>query len=55
MQKTNICWGADAPNIATENGLKFYVDWVRGQKTGFFVDQRENRALLDATLTDDRF
>ena len=39
--------GGDAPNIATENGLKFYVDWVRGQKTGFFVDQRENRALLE--------
>ena len=30
-----------------ENGLKFYVDWLRGQKTGFFVDQRENRALLE--------
>ena len=39
--------GGDAPNIAMENGLKFYVDWVRGQKTGFFVDQRENRALLE--------
>jgi len=34
-------------NIAMENGLKFYVDWLRGQKTGFFVDQRENRALLE--------
>ncbi len=34
-------------NIAIENGLKFYVDWLRGQKTGFFVDQRENRALLE--------
>ena len=34
-------------NIAVENGLKFYVDWLRGQKTGFFVDQRENRALLE--------
>jgi 23S rRNA (cytosine1962-C5)-methyltransferase len=30
-----------------ENGLKFRVDWLRGQKTGFFVDQRENRALLE--------
>ncbi len=39
--------GGDAPNIAQENGLKFYVDWVRGQKTGFFVDQRENRTLLE--------
>ncbi len=34
-------------NIALENGLKFNIDWLRGQKTGFFVDQRENRALLE--------
>lgn len=33
--------------MALENGLKFQVDWLRGQKTGFFVDQRENRALLE--------
>ena len=33
--------------IALENGLKFYPDWVKGQKTGFFVDQRDNRALLE--------
>jgi len=32
---------------ALENGLKFHVDWLRGQKTGFFVDQRENRSLLE--------
>lgn len=32
---------------ALENGLQFHVDWLRGQKTGFFVDQRENRALLE--------
>ncbi len=32
---------------ALENGLQFNVDWLRGQKTGFFVDQRENRALLE--------
>ena len=36
-----------AGDIATENGLKFHVDWLGGQKTGFFVDQRENRALLE--------
>ena len=30
-----------------ENGLRFHVDWLKGQKTGFFVDQRENRALLE--------
>jgi 23S rRNA (cytosine1962-C5)-methyltransferase len=32
---------------AIENGLRFHVDWLRGQKTGFFVDQRENRSLLE--------
>ena len=39
--------GGSDDNIATENGLKFRVDWLKGQKTGFFVDQRENRALLE--------
>lgn len=39
--------GGDASNIALENGLKFHIDWLKGQKTGFFVDQRENRALLE--------
>lgn len=39
-------------NIAVENGLKFYVDWLRGQKTGFFVDQRESRALLEKYSAD---
>lgn len=34
-------------NIATENGLRFHVDWLKGQKTGFFVDQRDNRSLLE--------
>ena len=34
-------------NIAVENGLQFYVDWYKGQKTGFFIDQRENRSLLE--------
>ena len=32
---------------STENGLSFRIDWLRGQKTGFFVDQRENRALVE--------
>lgn len=32
---------------AMENGLKFHVDWLHGQKTGFFIDQRENRSLLE--------
>ena len=39
--------GGSSDNIATENGLKFRVDWLKGQKTGFFVDQRENRSLLE--------
>ena len=39
--------GQDVDDIALENGLKFYVDWQKGQKTGFFVDQRENRKLLE--------
>ncbi len=34
-------------NIAIENGLQFNIDWLKGQKTGFFVDQRENRSLLE--------
>lgn len=32
---------------STENGLDFRIDWLRGQKTGFFIDQRENRALVE--------
>ncbi len=39
--------GKDVSEIALENGLKFYPDWVKGQKTGFFVDQRDNRSLLE--------
>lgn len=35
-------------SVALENGLKFNIDWLRGQKTGFFVDQRENRMLLQS-------
>ncbi len=39
--------GKSTNNIAIENGLKFKIDWERGQKTGFFVDQRDNRSLLE--------
>ena len=39
--------GGSTENVAMENGLLFHVDWLKGQKTGFFVDQRENRALLE--------
>lgn len=34
------------PHLALENGVKYNIDWINGQKTGFFIDQRENRALL---------
>ena len=39
--------GGSTDNVAMEYGLRFHVDWLKGQKTGFFVDQRENRALLE--------
>lgn len=39
--------GGYVGNEAIENGLKFNIDWLRGQKTGFFVDQRDNRSLLE--------
>ena len=42
--------GGFETNIAIENGLKFNIDWLKGQKTGFFVDQRDNRALTDANI-----
>ncbi len=45
-QENGFILGGDKNDVAIENGLKFHVDWLRGQKTGFFVDQRENRALL---------
>lgn len=46
--------GAFDSDVAMENGLKFHVDWLKGQKTGFFVDQRENRALLEHYAKDRR-
>ena len=46
-QENGFLVGGDASNVAIENGLKFHIDWLRGQKTGFFVDQRENRSLLE--------
>lgn len=39
--------GGNPDNIALEYGLKFHIDWLHGQKTGFFIDQRENRCLLE--------
>ena len=46
-QENGFIIGGSDDNTALENGLKFHVDWLRGQKTGFFVDQRENRSLLE--------
>ncbi len=46
-QENGFIKGGSSDNIAIENGLKFHVDWLKGQKTGFFVDQRENRSLLE--------
>lgn len=46
-QENGFLIGGSDENVAVENGLKFYIDWLKGQKTGFFVDQRENRCLLE--------
>lgn len=46
-EEDGFIFGHTDDNVAVENGLKFHVDWLRGQKTGFFVDQRENRSLLE--------
>ena len=46
-QENGFIYGNTNENMAVENGLRFHVDWLKGQKTGFFVDQRENRTLLE--------
>ncbi len=46
-QENGFIYGNSEDNIAIENGLMFHVDWLKGQKTGFFVDQRDNRSLLE--------
>lgn len=53
-QENGFLYGGSEENTAVENGLKFYVDWLKGQKTGFFVDQRENRSLLETYSKDKR-
>lgn len=45
--KNGYLWGECNDFTAKENGLKFKVDWLEGQKTGFFIDQRENRKLIE--------
>lgn len=47
-QENGFIHGSSDNNVAVENGLKFHIDWLKGQKTGFFVDQRDNRALLES-------
>ena len=47
-QEDGFIVGGSDDNIAMENGLKFHVDWLKGQKTGYFVDQRDNRKLLES-------
>ena len=46
--ENSFIYGGNDNDIAVENGLKFHVDWLKGQKTGFFVDQRDNRSLLES-------
>ncbi len=45
--KDGFILGKTDINLAQENGIKFHIDWLEGQKTGFFVDQRDNRALVE--------
>lgn len=46
-QENGFLLGCSQEDVAVENGLKFHIDWLKGQKTGFFVDQRDNRSLLE--------
>jgi 23S rRNA (cytosine1962-C5)-methyltransferase len=46
--ESGFLYGSSGPVIVAENGLKFKIDWTTGQKTGFFIDQRENRKLLES-------
>lgn len=46
-QENGFLWGDTGDNVAKENGLAFHIDWLKGQKTGFFIDQRDNRSLIE--------
>lgn len=46
-QENGFLWGESNDDVARENGLQFHIDWLKGQKTGFFVDQRDNRSLVE--------
>ena len=43
---TYLFGSSPMPHVTIENGIKFNIDWINGQKTGFFIDQRENRYIL---------
>ena len=45
-QDSFLFGNTNVPHSATERGIRFSIDWITGQKTGFFIDQRENRTLL---------
>lgn len=46
-EESGFLYGKASDVVATENGLKFHIDWLKGQKTGFFIDQRDNRSLIE--------
>jgi len=46
VPQSRYLWGRPGENVVLENGCRFFVDWEKGQKTGFFLDQRENRKFL---------
>ena len=46
-QENGFLYGESDDDVARENGLAFHIDWLKGQKTGFFVDQRDNRSLVE--------
>lgn len=50
--ESGYLFGKEKTDVALENGLKFHIDWLKGQKTGFFIDQRDNRNLLKSFSKD---
>ncbi len=49
--KNSFLFGNSGPVVVEENSYKFRIDWTTGQKTGFFIDQRDNRKLLQEYST----
>ncbi len=46
-REEGFLFGGTTDDVAEESGLHFHIDWLRGQKTGFFIDQRDNRRLVE--------